>query len=253
MQVSEATRRGLALPCRRPCPGPGGPASSPGSARTRGTPRHAPSSGGGASVPSSRRGCYLCSRGSAPLAGPFTLLYLIPPLLWGALGPPRLTTASATGARVTPVARTTYPAPHPKPAARILAFPPLRCLSNPSLRPCPGRLSGSRLGCRLPSGPLAALTPSGSAAASCPRVSGLSSRKLRPSPGLAKPPAVPLAVPFALPTPQRTERLGGPCLQARPFRSSSACSPCPRVPVPSSPLLQLACPKAGPHFWALPL
>lgn len=144
-------------------------------------------------------------------------------------------------------------APHPQPAARILAFPPLRCLSNPSLRPCPGRLSGSRLGCRLPSGPLAALTPSGSAAASCPRVSGLSSRNLRPSPGLAKPPAVPFAVPFALPTPQRTERLGGPCLQARPFRSSSACSPCPRVPVPSSPLLQLACPKAGPHFWALPL
>lgn len=245
--------RGLALLCRRPCPGPGGPASSPGSARTRGTPRHAPSSGGGASVPSSRRdrGCYLCSRGSAPLAGPFALLYLIPPLLWGALGPPRLTTASATGARVTPVARTTSPAsqtvsslcaPHPQPAARILAFPPLRCLSNPSLRPCPGRLSGSRLGCRLPSGPLAALTPSGSAAASCPRVSGLSSRNLRPSPGLAKPPAVPFvvpfAVPFALPTPQRTERLGGPCLQARPFRSSSACSPCPCALVPTSPTCQ---------------
>lgn len=121
-----------------------------------GTPRHAPSSGGGASVPSSRRdrGCYLCSRGSAPLAGPFALLYLIPPLLWGALGPPRLTTASATGARVTPVARTTYPAPHPKPAARILAFPPLRCLSNPSLRlsvpvPVASLRAASAVACRL--------------------------------------------------------------------------------------------------------
>lgn len=149
-RAQEAWRRVLVLP---------GPEARPG------TPRHAPSSGGGASVPSSRRdrGCYLCSRGSAPLAGPFALLYLIPPLLWGPLGPPRLTTASATGARVTPVARTTSPAsqtvsslcaPHPQPAARILAFPPLRCLSNSSLRlsvPVPVASLGaaSAVACRL--------------------------------------------------------------------------------------------------------
>lgn len=167
MQVSEALRRGLALLCRRPCPGPGGPASSPGSARTRGTPRHAPArpvlwrrslspliqkGSGVLPVLTGLRSLGWSLRSalpdpSAPVGSPrppethHRLRHWCPRDACGSHHLPRLSISSLC-------------APHPQPAARILAFPPLRCLSNPSLRlsvpvPVASLRAASAVACRL--------------------------------------------------------------------------------------------------------